>query len=223
MKIVVNTANVRAIRVALNAQRTIIVPNEVPLPLEERKMTFSLKKVCQACKPDTIKKYKRDIIRLYRLSHPKAENIPETSKWLNEESVFNKYKALPLNKRRALSVAGVKAGQAYSLKENKIWYKAMMSDVDAYKKKRSLQNKSEEEKKNWPSEGVAVLKKIATEMKREIRRALQTPNVESLYLYSQYIILKFYSEIALRNDLADVQLKNGANHLTKSRGSIHSK
>ena len=132
--------------------------------------------------------------------------------------MFKKYKALPLNKRRALSVAGVKAGQSYSLKENKTWYKAMISDVDLYKKQRSLQNKSEEEKKNWPSEGVKVLKKIATEMKREIRRALQAPTVESLYLYSQYIILKFYSEIALRNDLAEVQLQTGANHLTKSRG-----
>ena len=83
----------------------------------------------------------------------------------------------------------------------------MISDVDAYKKARSLQNKSEAEKSKWPKEGIAVLKKIATEFKREIRRSLQEPNVESLYLYSQYMILKFYSEVALRNDLADVELK----------------
>lgn len=132
--------------------------------------------------------------------------------------MFKKFKALPLNQRRALSVGAVKAGYAYELKDNKKWYAAMISDIDAYKKQRSLQNKSEEEKKAWPKEGIAVIKKIATEFKREIRRALQTHSVESLYLYSQYIILKFYSQVALRNDLAEVQIGSGANHLTKSKG-----
>ena len=144
--------------------------------------------------------------------------LPETGSWLGETSLFKKYKEMPLNIRRAYSVAGVKSGQAYGLKDNEKWQTAMIDDVDAYKKQRSLQNKSEEEKKHWPKEGIAVLKKIATEFKRTIRRALQTPSVESLYLYSQYIILKFYSVVALRNDLAEVQIGSGDNHLTKSKG-----
>ena len=57
---------------------------------------------------------------------------------------------MPLNKRRSYSVAGVKAGQAYSLKDNKKWYSAMLADISAYKQQRSLQLKSEDEKKNWP-------------------------------------------------------------------------
>ena len=181
-------------------------------------MTFNLKKACQACTPATIAKYKRDILRLLRLVNPKAEKIPETSAWLKAPNLFKAYKAMPLNKRRAYSVAAVKAGQAYGLKDNKKWYAAMVKDTNDYKQQRSLQNKSEAEKKNWPDGGIAVMKKIATEYKREIRRALQTPSVESLYLYSQYMILKFYSEVALRNTLADVEIGEGANFLKRAKG-----
>ena len=125
---------------------------------------------------------------------------------------------MPLNKRRAYSVAAVKCGQAYDIKDNKKWYSFMVKDTNDYKQQRSLQNKSEAEKKNWPDGGIAVMKKIATEYKREIRRALQTPSVESLYLYSQYMILKFYSEVALRNTLADVEIGEGDNFLKRAKG-----
>lgn len=54
---------------------------------------------------------------------------------------------MPLNKRRAYSVAAVKAGQAYDLKDNKKWYAAMVKDTNDYKQQRSLQNRSEAEKK----------------------------------------------------------------------------
>ena len=120
-------------------------------------------------------------------------------------------------------MAGVKSGQAYSLKENKIWYQAMLEDIGLYKKQRTLQNKSESEKKNIPKEGLKVLKKIASEYKRSIRLTLQSPSTESLYKYSQYIIVKFYSEVALRNTLADVEIGKGDNHLTKKKGiyTIH--
>ena len=181
-------------------------------------MTFEITKVCKNCTPQTVQKYKRNILRLHKLTHPQAVKIPETAGWLKEEKLYKQYKAMPLNKRRAYSVAGVKAGQAYNLKENKQWYSLMLQDIQAYKQQRSLQNKSEDEKKNWPDGGVKVLKKVASEFKRSIRLALKTPSVESLYLYSQYILVKFYSEVALRNTLADVEIGKGENHLSKSKG-----
>ena len=185
-------------------------------------MVFNLQAACPKCLPASVLKYKRDILRLFRLSNPKAVAIPDDSKWLNQEILFKKYKALPLNVRRAYSVAGVKSSQAYGI-ENKKWYAAMLKDIQAYKEQRSLQNKSEEEKKNWPSEGIKVLRKVASEFKRSIRLALKTPSIESLYLYSQYILVKFYSEVQLRNTLADVEIGKGDNHLTKSKGifTIH--
>ena len=161
-------------------------------------MPFNLKAACPKCLPASILKYKRDILRLYKLTNPTAKAIPEESKWLNQERLFKKYKALPLNVRRAYSVGAHKASQSYGI-ENKKWYAAMISDVQAYKEQRSLQNKSEEEKKNWPKGGISVLKKVASEFKRSIRLALKTPSIESLYLYSQYILVKFYSEVQLRN------------------------
>ena len=182
-------------------------------------MPFNLKKACPNCKAESVKKYKRDILRLLNLnSETQLLSVPESAKWLGAKTLFEKYKKIPLEKRRALSIAAVKAGQAYGLKENKKWRDAMMSDVNAYKKKRSLQNKSEPEKEKWLVGGLKTLKKASTEMKREIRRVLLENTIKSLYAYSQYLILRFYSEVALRNTLADVEISTGENHLSKKKG-----
>ena len=104
---------------------------------------FDLRKACKHCKPQSIKKYARDISRLYKLLD--LDKLPENATWLKSEKLFKKYKSLPLNKRRALSVAGVKASQAYGVKNEK-WLSAMVADVNAYiflfNWTRSSQNKS---------------------------------------------------------------------------------
>ena len=176
---------------------------------------FDLKKACKNCKPLTIKKYKRDVQRLAELID--LEKIPEKGGWLKKEALFKKYKSMPLNKRRAYSVAAVKANQAYGLTNDK-WSTAMFDDVKEYKKNRSKQKLSESEKKKIPLGGFKALKKISTEFKRSIKRDIDAEEVKGLYLYSQYVVIRFYSEYAFRNDLATVQLGVGQNKLTKSKG-----
>ena len=132
--------------------------------------------------------------------------------------MFEKYEKIPLEKRRALSIAAVKAGYGYGLKENKRWYDAMIRDGNAYKKKRAKQQKTPIEKKKWLPGGLKQLKKASTEMKREIRRLLMQNTIKSLYFYSQYLMLRFYSEVALRNTLADVEISKGDNHISKKKG-----
>ena len=181
-------------------------------------MPFNLKKACPNCKPESIKKYKRDILRLKNLnSETPTQSLPETGGWLSAKTLFEKYKKIPLEKRRALSIAAIKALQAYGVKDKKKWFDSMMSDVNAYKKKMSLQNKSETEKAKWLEGGLKTLKKASTEMKREIRRLLLENNLKSLYAYSNYLILRFYSEVALRNTLADVEISSGENHISKKK------
>ena len=184
-------------------------------------MPFNLKKVCPKCTPETVKKYLRDIQRLRRLSsgtqNPSKE-IPENPAWLKAKTLFEKYQKIPLEKRRALSIAAVKAGYGYGLKENKRWYDAMIRDVNAYKTKRAKQQKTPIEKKKWLPGGLKQLKKASTEMKREIRRLLMENTIKSLYFYSQYLVLRFYSEVALRNTLAEVEISKGANHISKKKG-----
>ena len=182
-------------------------------------MPFNLKAACKKCSPETIKSYKRSILRLKNLnSATPSQSLPETASWLKAPKTFSAYKKLPLEKRRALSVAAVKAGQAYGLKENKKWYDAMLSDIKEYKHKRSQQNKSEVEKTKWLEDGLKQLKKASTEMKREIRRLLTENTLKSLYAYSNYVILRFYSEVALRNDLAEIEIGTGQNHISKKKG-----
>lgn len=126
---------------------------------------------------------------------------------------------MPLSSRRALSVAAVKASQAYG-QEAGPWYKAMVRDVGMYKKQRGKQQKSLTEINKWPTGGFAALRKVATEYKRSIKTAISSPTLEGLYEYSQYIVLRFYSEVAFRNDLATVLIGPGneGNRLIKTKG-----
>ena len=82
-------------------------------------------------------------------------------------------------------------------------------------KKRGLQQKSETEKTKWLEGGLRSLKRASTELKREIGRLLSENSIKSLYAYSQYVILRFYSDVALRNTLADVEIGSGSNHIKK--------
>jgi hypothetical protein len=176
---------------------------------------FDLKKACKNCKKASIQKYRRDIERLAELiGH---DEIPKSGEWLKKELLFKKYKALPLNKRRAYSVAGVKALQAYGITFEK-WNKAMFEDVKDYKVVRGKQKLSDSEKAKIPDGGFSALKKISTEFKRTIKRDISSEEVKGLYLYSQYIVIRFYSEFAFRNDLATVEIGKGDNKLVKSKG-----
>jgi hypothetical protein len=153
------------------------------------------------------------------------DDIPDTSTWLFKDSLFTKYKKLPLKQRKSMSVAGWKATQAYSKEDNKKWYEAMLSDIGSYKSERRKQKLSPEEKAKIPEKGFAALKKISTEFKRSIKLDLAKNTLKSLYLYTQYIIIRFYSEVAFRNDLATVTLGDGGNNLSKQKGiyTIHMK
>jgi hypothetical protein len=185
--------------------------------LNDVNMVLDISKACKRCTLQTKKKYLRDIRRLYELTHT-GEVPAKQSSWLKSEKLFKKYKAIPLNIRRALSVAAVKASQAYGLDLEK-WGEAMRDDVIKYKKSRSEQKISKVEKEKWPKGGYPVLKKISTELKRSIRRDIAgPPSIKGLYMYSQYISLRFYAEVAFRNDLPSVVLAGKGNVMSKKKG-----
>ena len=99
----------------------------------------------------------------------------------------------------------------------------MFTDSDAYSRERSKNKKSATEQKNWVDDALGKLKKISTEFKRSINHKLRKePSVKHLWLYTQYLILRFYSEHQLRNDLATVKLtgdSSGDNILKRVKGS----
>ena len=69
---------------------------------KEKKFVDLLKKTCMKCTKSTLKTYLQSIRRLYRLEN--EGDVPLTSKWLKSESLFKKYKKLPLKVRRHLKV-----------------------------------------------------------------------------------------------------------------------
>ena len=119
---------------------------------------------------------------------------------------MTKYKALPLTKRRTLSVAAVKAAQAYGQKHEQ-WTKAMFADQDAYMKQRGKNERSDAEKKVWPKHGFAAVKKAAKEQRKRITHLLkEAPSLKNLYPYQVFILFRLYSEIPFRNTFADIHL-----------------
>ena len=133
----------------------------------------------------------------------------------------NKYEKLPLGKRRHLSLAAHMYSKAFK-DENEYWKNRMYKDSDSYSEERKKNKKSQKEEDNWVDDALKKLKRISTEYKRTINYKLkQEANVNNLWLYTQYIILRFYSEIQLRNELGNVSLKDTGknNFLKKIKGS----
>ncbi len=105
---------------------------------------------------------------------------------------------------------------------NEYWKDRMFKDTEKYSEERKKNKKSTEEERNWVDDALKKLKKVSTEYKRTINYKLkQEPSVANLWLYSQYLILRFYSEIQLRNDLGNVSLKDTGknNFLKRVKGS----
>ena len=164
-----------------------------------------LEKVCKKCSNATKKVYMQNIRRLYRFVDEQGE-IPSDSKWLEDDRVIKKYKALPFNIRRSLSVAGLKASQAYAIDTSK-WYKRMLADQELYRQNRMKNKRTDSENEKMLEGGTKELKKISSEYKRQINRVLkEPPNLKTLYKYQLYLVLRLFVEFPARNDFPTVSL-----------------
>ena len=99
----------------------------------------------------------------------------------------------------------------------------MFKDTEEYQKQRAKNEKSPTEKENWT--GFASLKKASTEYKRSIGAIFKnkTHTTRDLFLYTKFIIIRFYSSIAFRNDLATIQLSSSKtnNVLQPKKGGLY--
>ncbi len=186
---------------------------------EEEDDTFykMLKKQCSKCTKKTLQTYHQSIRRLYKLNN--EGSIPTTAKWLKSEKLFEKYKKIPVNIRRHLSTGAQKAVQAYKLEEYTKWYTAMLEDQQLYQTQREKGEKSETEKKLWLKGGVKDIKKASNEVKRRLRHELtQDPNLNTLYRYQFYLILKLFAELPVRNTFASLKVSGTkGNHIVQPR------
>jgi hypothetical protein len=164
-----------------------------------------LKAKCKNCTSGSIKVYMRNIRRLFRLTEEGP--VPLTHTWLKKKETFDKYSKLPLKTRRHLSVAAVKASQAYGIKPEK-WETSMYKDASKYQVERNKNKKSDTEKALWPKKGYAALKDAAKEQWKRIKHVLaDEPSLPALYKYQMFIVLKLFAEIPFRNTFATLEVE----------------
>ena len=167
-------------------------------------MEQKLKKVCTK-----LKTYVRSLKRLYALVKPDTK-LPIDAIWLAKENVQKKYESLSLSKRRSLSAGALIASKAFSNKKaTEYWLKAVTKDSAEYDEKRSKNISTDKENELWT--GMDKLKKASAEYKRIISHIFrnQSHTTKDLFLYTKYIIIRFYSSYAFRNDLATIKLEGG--------------
>ena len=147
--------------------------------------------------------------------------MPAGAGWLNDK-LLDRVAAMPLNRYKRFTTAGVKAAQMYKVKKPK-WGRAMSESTDRYARIRESGKRTKREHENWPREGYKALTTLAKTLLSELGH-LETKkqwNKSDLYHYQRYLIVLFYSKHALRGDLADVRIKKpfGPNWISKVRSA----
>ena len=182
-------------------------------------MQAKLKKSCPTCTASSQKTYFQSIKALAKFAG--RQTIPDTHNWLNG-ALLKKVRALPLQRYKRFSVAGVKALGAYGKTDDEKWHKAMKDSSEKYTKLRLSGKRTKRESERWPKDGYASIRKLAKQLHNEVAH-LEERKPSSLthwdrYLYQRYVILLFYSHHAMRGDLAAVQLGKKAPSWVRSKG-----
>ena len=182
-------------------------------------MKALLQKTCKTCTASSITTYYYNIKALAKIAG--YAEPPKHGRWINK-ALLAKIRKLPLMKFKNMTIAGVKALNAYG--ENKdVWAKAMSDATERYNKLRLKQERTPREAKNWPTGGYNALSKLADELHGEVqtlfKKAPATVTMPELWRMARWFIMLFYSKHALRGDLADVKIsKKGQNYIEKKSG-----
>ena len=142
--------------------------------------------------------------------------------WLNA-ALLKKVRALPLQRFKRFTIAGVKALGAYGKTDETKWHKAMVEASEKYTQMRLTGKRTKREAERWPKDGYASIRKLAKTLHSEVAH-LEELKPKDLthwqrYLFQRYVIILFYSHHALRGDLADVQLRKGASSWIRRKGA----
>ena len=164
-----------------------------------------LEKACTNCKTSSIKTYWANIRALSRVAG--HDETPAGGGWLNDK-LLARVRAMPLNRFKRFTTAGVKAAQMYKVKRPK-WGLAMSESTEKYARIRESGKRTKREHENWPQGGYKALGTLAKTLHSEQEHLEKKKlwNRSDLYHYQRFLIVLFYSKHALRGDLADVRHK----------------
>ena len=131
-----------------------------------------LKKACVNCKPSSIKTYWANIKALSRVAG--HDETPAGAGWLNDK-LLARIVAMPLNRYKRFTTAGVKALQMYKVKKPR-WSKAMSEATEKYASLRESGKRTKREHENWPKDGYKALGTLARTLLSENRINAVTTN-----------------------------------------------
>lgn len=185
-------------------------------------MKALLQKSCTTCTQSSIQTYYYNIKALAKMAG--YDEPPKHGRWVNKQ-LLAKIRKLPLMKYKNMTIAGIKALNAYGSKSEE-WAKAMSKATERYNKERDKQKRTPREARNWPVGGYKALTKLADELRGEVahlfKKAPATVSFPELWRMARWFIFVFYSRHALRGDLADVRItKKGQNYIEKSAKGWH--
>ena len=120
---------------------------------------------CKTCTNSSIQTYYYNIKALAKMAG--YDEPPKHGRWINK-ALLAKIRKLPLMKFKNLTIAGMKALNAYGLKKNETWAKAMSSATDRYNKQRNKQERTPKEARNWPKGGYKALGDLAQQLHSEV-------------------------------------------------------
>jgi hypothetical protein len=169
-------------------------------------MTFEtkLRKSKSNIKSSSQDTYIRNIKRLRKV-HGKLPVPEDSHKWLLEKKLFAWYDKEPLSVQRHMSNAAIIALKVYG-KENTEWTKRQRSSMEQFDRERRERKLSDKQKNNIPTGGFDRIKKVVTQMKRELTHMKEITSLKDLIRYQDLLILALYYEYPLRLDFATLKI-----------------
>ena len=154
--------------------------------------------------------YVRNIIRLHKISETKVDIFKPT--WLTQKLV----KTVKANKQqRHLFLAGVKLLQALNKKSGKrwdLWYSNMINSSNAYKNTRAKAQLSDKEVKQIGNttfhDFCVTVRKMIPLVRRVLAKPLDKTVLKDVLRIQEVVVLLFFCEIPLRNELANLKISN---------------
>ena len=160
--------------------------------------------------------YFRNIKRLRKVKQDLP--IPEKdSKWLLEKGLFNWYDKQPLSVRRHMSTAANIALGVYG-KDSAEWRKRQVKSMEQFDEDRRKRELTDKQKSKIPAKGFDSLKRVTTQMKKELKHVINNvDNLKDLLRFQDLVILSLYYDWPLRLDYATLKAeKSKGNSIYKN-------
>ena len=152
--------------------------------------------------------YFRNIKRLRKVKNELP--IPALDhKWLLSKSLFDWYDTQPLSVRRHMSTAANIALQVYG-KEDAQWKKRQVKSMEQFDEDRRKRQLTDKQKSKIPAKGFDSLKRVATQMKKELKHVMNNvQTLKDLLRFQELVILSLYYDWPIRLDYATLRTSKG--------------